>query len=963
MDSTSQFLDLKTFATCKGFKIVHLNVRSLLSKFDVIHNDFLCNDIDILTLSETWLRPSIPDGLVHAKDYILCRFDRVGNEQGQKISGGGVCTYIRKELQYDVSLFEHLNWSDQHVEFQIIVIGGNNCKRILLVNAYRPPAGNPDVACEIIKSQLTQVADLHKYEIVLVGDLNLDCSAPSNESYKKVNNLCSEFGLKNYIDKPTRSTLNTSSVLDIILTNIKNVNSYGVLNYNISDHNPVFIIKRRIHNNKNKIWVEGRSYKNYDRDLFMHKIANLDWSILALLNDPNEAWHMIYKAIVYEADIMCPIRKFKVNTLKPDWYTLDLLQQARERDRLARLAKRHKTQESWGKFTTARNKFNSDIKAAKNDYTLDMLERNSQNQTKFWKSIKSILPVRNVATVDKVIDPITNNVCEGVEAANVINNFFNTIGPKLSESLPVIQKPNSDLNVACKFDQLPPITEPAVIKLIESINTSKSSCLDKLPSKLLKDALLAIPSQITHLFNMSLITGIFPDAWKEGKISPILKKGNITEVNNLRPITQTPLIGKLLERYVTDHITNYLESNNLLYTGQGGFRKNHSTIKSAFSLISDVCHNKNNKEYTLAVFLDISKAFDSVNHDVLLHKISKIGIGGSVLEWLNNYLYNRTQYVVSAGHCSSKKHTICGVPQGSVIGPILFLIYVNDMLNLNVKSKITLFADDTVMYLNGKDLDVLKCQLQLDLNALSKWCCYNKLCINVCKTKAMLFGDGFGASNSVCPDLLLCNNVIEKVNKYEYLGVIVDENLTFNEHALKVTNNVISKLHLLSLLRKQITCKCAVAVYKTMILPLFDYGNVFLTSCNEAVITKLQRLQNRGLRVVLKRNCYASVNLLHVDAKILPLKYRQKLSVIKLMFNMKSNLEMRDVRPFSTRLHDHVSYKISFPNTERFKRSIAYVGPTFWNELPPYLKSIEDRDSFYINLKWYFWRQFIDESM
>ena len=960
MNQNSQVLSVKDFTTCKGLKFVHINVRSLLPKIDLIRTDLLTSDIDILTISETWLRPSVPDGLIMANNYSLHRLDRSVNGN-HKSSGGGICIYIKDGLQYTVTMFEHLNCSNEHIEFQFVQIAGANCKRILLINSYRPPSGNPDVGCELLTASLQKVNDLHKYEVVVVGDLNLDCSNSRYESCKKIDNFCNEFGLKNYIDIPTRTTANSSTILDVILTNIRNVNSWGVLNYNISDHNPVFLIKKRTKDIKNNEWIEGRSYKYYDRELLMRNLKDLDWSILPLLKDPNEAWEMIYKAILYEIDRMCPFRKFKINTLRPKWYTPELAEQAKERDRLARRARKLKTQESWEVFTRARNKFNLDIKNAKNKYTIEMLEQNEQNNNKFWKSIQDILHTRNNGTIENIVDPETGKLCEGVEAANAVNNFFNTLGSKISDSLPSIQKPYTTLNTECKLDNIPLITETEVINLINSISTNKSSCIDKLPARLLKDALLAIPKQITQLFNISLTTGIFPDAWKEGKITPIPKKGNTSNINNIRPITQTPIIGKLLERYVANHVKEYLEKNKLLYKGQGGFRQNHSTIKSIYSVVSDICIGKNNKEYTLAVFLDISKAFDSVNHKLLVEKIKDIGIGGNVLVWITNYLCKRKQYVMTGGKCSDKKQTLCGVPQGSVIGPLLFLIYVNDIAELNLRSKISLFADDTVIYFSGKDIDYISCQLQMDLDVISKWCCYNKLCLNVGKSKAMLFGNGYGACNAVCPDLTLCNGTIENVKSYNYLGIILDENMTFNDHVSKVIQNVNSKLHLLSLLRGQITCVCAVAVYKTMILPLIEYGNVFLTSCSDINLKRIQRLQNRGLRIALKRNFYAPVSRMHIDANILPVEYRVNLAIGKLMFTMKNSCNLLDMRQLSTRLHDEITYNVPFPNTERFKKSIVYRGPIVWNSLPPYLKSIENRSSFNVSLKSYFWDNFVSD--
>ena len=239
--------------------------------------------------------------------------------------------------------------------------------------------------------------------------------------------------------------------------------------------------------------------------------------------------------------------EFKVNANKPEWYTAELIEQARERDRLARCARRQKSNEAWENFTRARNKFNSDILKAKNDYTIDLLQRNAQNQNKFWTSIKDVLPVKSRDSPRKIVDPETNEFCEGIDAADVINKYFATIGSKLASEIPATQRPHTPSQTNCRIERFPPISLSKVGTLINSISTYKSSGIQQISSRLLKDALLAIPEQLVFLFNLSLDTGIVPEAWKEGTVSPIVKKGDATNVNNLRPITQTPIIGKLLE--------------------------------------------------------------------------------------------------------------------------------------------------------------------------------------------------------------------------------------------------------------------------------------------------------------------------------------------------------------------------------------------------------------------------------
>ena len=222
----------------------------------------------------------------------------------------------------------------------------------------------------------------------------------------------------------------------------------------------------------------------------------------------------------------------------------------------------------------------------------------------------------------------------------------------------------------------------------------------------------------------------------DGKwVTPIPKNGDVTNLNNITPITLTPVIGKLLEKYINDTVVEFLETNDNLYKHQDGFRKNKSTIKTIHKLANDIAMAKNRAEHTIAIFLDVSKAFDTINHDLLLDKMNKIGIRGGYLKWFRHYLESRKQVTVNNWMISDVCDVVSGVAQGSVCGPTMFLIFVNDLVNLCLNSSTLLFADDTVIYLHGKNTKELLTKVQENLNQIEKWCTFNKLSLNVKKLK------------------------------------------------------------------------------------------------------------------------------------------------------------------------------------------------------------------------------------
>ena len=424
---------------------------------------------------------------------------------------------------------------------------------------------------------------------------------------------------------------------------------------------------------------------------------------------------------------------------------------------------------------------------------------------------------------------------------------------------------------------------------------------------------------------MSLKKGGFPEKWKHATVIPIPKEGDHADVNNLRPISLLPLPGKLLEQVVHQQIMEYISMHNLLCKEQGGFRKGFSTISKIADFTDDLFTAINENKLTLAAFIDLRKAFDTVNHNILLQKLKTLGLHLQELKWFESYLVQRFQQPLANGIMSDKLEVYCGVPQGSILGPLLFLIYVNDLPRVIKFSTVHMYADDTVIYLSGRNTAEIEQSLQADLNNLAQWCSSNKLTINTKKTKTMTFGTPQQTKRMQNVRFTLNEQVLGLVESYKYLGVTLDQNLNFQKHVKSIIKTLSYKIYLLSKIRPFLTEKAAVLIYKSMVLPYIDYGDTFYFSCTKDLLNKLQRMQNRALKIIFRLNRRFPTKELHQTAGVLMLDKRREMHLLNLMYNRSKIDQYIDARSINTRAHRGTLMLIERPRLDKFRASVKFA--------------------------------------
>ena len=904
------------------------------------------NDLtpDIFAVTETWLHALLPSNLVTLNGYHLVRLDRQPID-GVTKKGGGVAMYINELNSYSTDEYSIYNLSNQDIEILWISVKNIHQHKLVIGVTYRPPQGNPTNFCDIITGTVKDMNLDDNVDLFLVGDYNIDYSNNRAIGHSTCNlkDLERGTGLKQIIKSITRYGVK-NSMIDLILTNSDYVAKSGTLNLSLSDHQATFVTRKKLKTKHIIVEKYGRSYVNYDRQKFEDELVAYDWTPLFQLKNPNEIWLFIKKVIEDKISKQCPIKKIKVKQSNEPWITQGLIELIHDKDHMLSRAKRTNDPDDWVNARLLRNITNKSIRKAKEHYIRDLLESHSGDPKKFWQQINKILPSSSSVRTINLIDTVKGVPIENSKTADYMNEYFASIGEKLNEGHDGIWFSNFEqvqTNIGL-FE----VSEESVCKLVKEIECCKSSAVDYLSTRILKHAFLVLPKQLTYCYNQSLKLGIFPESWKTAKVVPIFKSGDTSLVNNYRPISLLPLPGKLLEKLVHSHVSDYVEANNILDARQGGFRAGHSTIDTVACFTDDIYESVNVNHHTLAAFIDLRKAFDTVNHEILLKKLKMYGIVGNLLEWCKSYLKDREQCTIVNSVTSSYQSVGCGVPQGSILGPLMFLIFINDIGNDLHNTRVRLYADDTVLYTSSSNLAQSYTTLQNSLTSLHNWCSINRLTINSEKSKSMLLGRSRVIQDMKLTSLKLGGTPLEYVNTYKYLGITIDAQMTFQPLAKQVLKQTAHKVFLLSKVRRFLTSKAAISVYKTKILPYFDYGDIFYLSCPGALLEKLQRIQNRALRICLNSAPREPRIALHKKAGV-PLLYHRRLTHVRNFgFKRARKSEYLDIATINTRRNVAPILKTWNVKYKLVEHSAYVKAAREWNSLTPEHRSIVNYDSF-----------------
>ena len=546
------------------------------------------------------------------------------------------------------------------------------------------------------------------------------------------------------------------------------------------------------------------------------------------------------------------------------------------------------------------------------------------------------------------INPSNGMTIDKDTTPDFLNNFFANIaeatrGP--DSDIDDITRTNVSQNMLPGFD-FTPVTVDCFYRYVIDIDLDMSSCIEGINMKICKISMENIMEKWVILYNNSLSRGIFPSDWSCSIVSLLPKTGELSNPGNWRPISQTCIFAKILESIVKAMLLHYFLENSILSDYQYGFLPGRSTQEAVLEITKVMYSTINNRKLMALIFLDVAKAFNCIHHERLYRKLESIGCSHRCVSWFRSYL-NRTQMVCYKNKRSSTIPVLSGIAQGTVLGPLIFIFYINDILKAIIKCQVSMFADDCVLYATGNNWNSLHDIVQKDLDNFITWCSLNGLKINTRKSKSMIVATKSRLKhienvNSFC----IHGKSLEIVSQYNYLGIILDNEMSLIPLVKNIKKRVNSRIFQLRKVRKYMNVHAAILVYKQTILPILDYSGFLLISVNDGVKHDLQIMQNDSLRFCkgIKLLDKISIPILHNSIKLLSLEQRRQIQLLKLMYIQSQKGRMRAITNVNTRSQTKYVFKTESKIGKKYEKSPYYLGTRLWNLLE---KDTQESDSIY----------------
>ena len=926
--------------TREAFSMIHLNMRSAsrdkMPQLEA-YLSTLDHDFSMIGMSETWFsdgyQASIPNYISNDPNLHTFRKDR---------TGGGASLYIREGLEYKSR--KDLNFLEDYIETVFVEIS-SSCisieKNLVVGVVYRPPNGNRELFNAKIKVILDR-ANTSDKQCRIMGDCNLNLLSTETDPATAhfVNEMFSHSMLP-LINKPTRCTTHSATILDNIYSNHVTPTSesiQGILYTDISDHFPVFFIDLNTKGKPVKRSITKRTFTKEASKNFSEKIQATDWSPV-IENDNAQAsmslFHSLYKK---SFDECFPVRTIKFGYKnRKSWLSEGVKKAIIHKNKLYFRFRKTPTPENQKIYKAYKNKLNSLIRRLDIQYYKNLIEMNKNNIRKSWQVIKEIInknKTSNQQTAFKVNDRLTE---DKDKIANGFNKFFVEIGPTLEKNCPT----SEESPITWMKDRynnsffVVPTNETEIHNIIKNLKDC-STGWDGINLSSLTLAWSSISHVMVHVMNLSLEQGVVPLELKVAKVIPLFKADDPEKFSNYRPVSILPLFSKILEKLMYKRLLNYVTDNKILFEYHFGFREGYSTNLAMTYLIDDLVTSLNKQNCVLGLFLDFSKAFDTVNHDILFQKLYHYGIRGPALDWFRSYLGDRFQFTEYNGVQSDKEKIRCGVPQGSVLGPLLFLLYINDLANVSDVIRFILFADDSNIFFHSKNPDDLIDLANAEIPKILKWLATNKLTLNVSKTHFVIFRNP-GKSIVVTKTLYINNTAISQEPYTKFLGVYLDENLNWSKHIKEISKKIARGVGVLTKARRYLDSTIMKTLYYSFVYPYFHYNVEAWGNSYKKYTEPLFRLQKRAVRVIAgaKKNSHSEP--LFAQLNILTLEKLHHLAVQTLMFKWYHNslpaifdtFFIRTEHQHQTRLMAATPILLKRPNdlsSELGMRSIRYRG-------------------------------------
>lgn len=863
--------------------IMYSNIRSLRNKIDelkcIVKN---CTTLDIIILNETWLYINEVE-YFNIEGYSAIHSCRSGR-------GGGAAIYIKNTLNYKCILNEYKNGCN----WVGVEIQNYNIK---IETVYRPPQSD----LQLFLHDLDNLLQMNKKNLIIIGDINIDMFKTSNptEDYKNVvqMNDCDFANMKT----STRKTQDTETLIDHIITNIrKDLFQIYFKEDPITDHKIQMIQvnkQEKIRKKKETIML-----KLLDKESFL-----------------NECRHKMETTSIKDVDTLVELiqrskeKHTKVKqkrAINNGWITNELLLVFKERDKLYERMKRNSGNEQLQEqFKRKKNECVKLVRRLKSEYINNRINKAQQDQRQTWKIINQI--IKNDFSGSKHDQEITlvddnDKTKDSKEVANKFNNYFTNIGRQLANRIKLRQRTKQEMREEFnnKTMYLIPCDEQEILKTINVMHEGKAPGWDGIDINTVKNLKEAIAPILAKLINNMLSTGVFPQSLKKGKIIPIYKSGDKVNVANYRPITTLSTFAKIYEKILSTRLTKFIEKTFQFDKRQYGFQSNSNTQAAITHVLNFIANNLDQHQYVVAIFVDLRKAFDTVDFEVLLSKLEKMGLRGKSYELIKSYLTQREQFVVIKGEESNMTEVTHGVPQGSVLGPLLYLLYVHSLSKLQMDAEYATFADDTVLLYSDSNLQHLVQKVEMDLKQYTEWVDANRLTINIDKTNYILFSQ----KNKKIHDITIrmCNEVLIRVQHIKYLGLTLDEKLTWRDHIDHIIHKLTPIAGALKRCSKELPNRNKRSIYYAMVEPLLRYQITAWGGASAQYLNKIRIIQNKVLKNLYNLHWRTPTQEVYKLTKVFPLHDLQFIEECSLAHKIIKNQIKHSIHlPKQNEVHGH----------------------------------------------------------
>ena len=815
--------------------------------------------------------------------------------------------------------------------------------KFLLCTVYRPPNDKVSFWNRLQESiNLAKESDIRK--IIITGDINAD---PKTDQGKKLKDFVDLNNFVMHINSPTRITPFSSSILDQFLTNIPNFVKKTTIESPVStnDHCTIGLhLLFRIARGKpfsRLMW----DFKNSNFDDYRRTLATVNFDTCFETDDVNKVCQSLEDVILDSAKRTLVNKMVVVRPDDKPWFNGRLRTLLRIKNRAHNRAKATNAAEHWTRFRHDRNTYINELKKAKktfegNKHTA-LVEEGNRNNKKWWTILKSLLGQAHESAFPP-LDYEGNIIVNDKEKADAFNEFFSNAS-RIDDSnaqLPDLQ-PVTDASL-----QSIEVTVQDVLDQLKALDVSKAYGPDGIPPRLFKEGKDMLASPLCRLYNISLQKHKFPAMLKMANVLPIHKKDDKNLCGNYRPVSLLNVNSKIFEKIIFKYVFNYIRENHLLSDWQSGFLPGTSTVTQLIEIYDSFCKAVSEGKEVRIVFLDISKAFDRVWHKALLHKLKQFGITGSLLKWFEDYLKDRFQRVVINGQVSEWIKLLFGVPQGSVLGPLLFLIFIDDIIHSVDICSIRLFADDTCLFITVDNREDAANSINEDLVHISDWANTWLVNFSPTKTKEMIISNKTNLDQH--PSALFNDHVIDKVISHKHLGLTLSSDLKWTRHIDSIVRASATKLDMMRGLKYKLDRKSLQTIYMSFVRPSLEYGDCLFDGTFDGDLDKLEGVQVEAMRIVTGATARSSTEALYMDTKWPTLEERRKEHSLTMMHKIVNGtapaylcslLPPRIGANVNRNLRNSNDYRVPFTRIETYRRSFFPRTLTYWNNLDVSIKN------------------------